>query len=134
MPLALQPRLVELDKPATTWKLQGNDYYKAKNFLAALESYTQGLAECGEDEDQLRSDLLRNRSIVNLHLQRYEPAAADALTSIHSTSNDAVTIKKNNGKALYRAGCALYHQREFKKALGHFRQALDKLLNDSTLR
>lgn len=131
MPLGLQPRFVELDKTAEAYKLEGNKAYKEKDYLSALEKYTQGISECGEDEISLKSDLLRNRSITNLYLQRYETATADALASITEGTDLSLASKKSNAKAYYRAGCALYHREDFKEALGRFRQGLDLLPEDS---
>ena len=122
---------MELDKPVEAYKLDGNKAYKAKDYLAALEQYTQGISECGKDDDLLKSDLLRNRSIVNLYLQRYEAATADALASIIAGTDLELCAKKSNAKAYYRAGCALYHQERYQEAVDRFRQSLDLLPEDA---
>lgn len=131
VPFGLQPRLIELDKSVETLKLDGNQAYKAKHFLSALDKYAQGLAQCEEEDSQLRADILRNRSIVNLYLRRYEPAAADATASILPGSDLSISATKSNAKAYYRAGCALYHQGGFNEALSRFRHSLDLLPDDA---
>lgn len=130
VPAALPPRLMELDESAATRKLECNGAYKTKDFLSAVQKYKQGLAECGEYEDQLKSDFLRNRSIANLYLHSYEPATADAVASITPGTELAMAVVENNAKAHYRAGCVLYHQEDFKEALRHFGQSLDLLPED----
>lgn len=130
VPLGLQPRLVELDKPAEAHKADGNRAFKAKDYLSALSLYTQGISGCGEGDTVLKSDLLRNRAIINLHLQRHEAAATDALASIIGDTDVRSSTKKSNAKAYYRAGCALYHQGQYDEALSRFRQSLDLLPGD----
>lgn len=124
VPLALQPCVIDLELSAEALKLEGNQAYKAKNYLAAFEKYSRGLEACLTEDTQVKSDLLRNRSIVNLYLHRYEPAAADALASVISTNDLSAVGKKNNAKAYYRAGCAFYKQESFKDALDRFQQSL----------
>lgn len=86
---------------------------------------------CGDGDEHLRSDLLRNRSIVNLYLDRYEPAAADALASISQTTDLGDAARRNNSKAYYRAGCAFYHLENFKEALDRFHEAVALLPEDA---
>lgn len=130
VPLALQPRLVELDPSPEARKLEGNQAYKTKDYFAALDKYTQGIYECEEDAISLKSDLLRNRAIVNLFLHRYEGAASDAIASVVTGSDLSIACQKNNSKAYYRAGRALYYQESFEEALDYFQKSLDIVPRD----
>lgn len=100
------------------------------DYLAALHQCTEGIALRENSPAELKSDLLRNRSIANLHLHRYERAAEDAVASL--TVNDLGTFgAKNSAKAHYRAGCALYHQSSFNEALVSFRKFSELLPADA---
>jgi tetratricopeptide (TPR) repeat protein len=100
-----------------TYKQKGNHaLLKKKNPTQAHFYYTQGLGllSNGKQDETLRNDLYRNRSYVNLQLQRFDEAKSDALSSI--TYDQVGDIKSLNAKAYNRAGLAAY-------GLGAFLQA-----------
>ncbi|KAK5130014.1 hypothetical protein LTR08_002530 [Meristemomyces frigidus] len=121
IPVNLCSRLVELQKSAVDWKMEGNASYATGDFFAAVNAYTQGLASHSDIPETLKCNLLRNRSICNLHLKRYEPAMEDAERSAVSTSSLAEGMAATlNAKAHYRAGLAAYELAQYEKARGHY--------------
>ncbi|KAK5723704.1 hypothetical protein LTR15_005403 [Elasticomyces elasticus] len=123
IPAAFAPRLVELELPAEGFKMSGNAAYAKKDFLGAVDCYSQGLRACSEDDGALRYDLHRNRANANLLLGRFEGALADAEAAIIPVPAGGEldeASKKLNGKAYYRAGRAAYALRMFAKADGYF--------------
>ncbi|KAK3115056.1 hypothetical protein LTR53_005975 [Teratosphaeriaceae sp. CCFEE 6253] len=117
VPPRLAPGLTELDIKASKIKAQGNDAYVKKDYLTAIERYTAALLACSDTEEMLRYDLHRNRAIVNLLLDRFEPALADAQAAIITSNGEGDTsVAKLNGKAYYRAACAAYGLRDFRQA------------------
>jgi tetratricopeptide (TPR) repeat protein len=124
VPRELAPRVLELDKGALSYKNVGNESFKNKDYLSAFEAYTKGLTACDDNEDSLRRDLFRNRSIVSIYLQRYETAAADANDALISDACDDATVAKNNVKARYRAGRAFYCLENYSEAHKQFEKLL----------
>ena len=124
VPAGLAPRRVELDEDALKYKNIGNAAFKKKDYLPALEAYTQGLDACGDDDELLKCDLYRNRSIINIHLYRYEQAAADATSAFIPDAASDETKMRNNVKALFRAGRAYHCSENFSEARSHFQQLL----------
>ena len=125
VPAKLAPRLLELDEDALKYKNIGNAAFKTKDYLPALEAYTQGLNACSNDDDLLRRDLYRNRSIVNTHICRYEQAATDAVSALFPNVNGDEANIKNNVKALFRAGRACYCLENLAEAKSYFEQLLE---------
>ena len=104
-------------KTASQLKDEGNMNLKKGGFHAALECYTEGLVV--SDAQDVRRDLCRNRSLVNLRLRRYDSALADALAALSDRKSVSVSddqTKQLDSKALYRAGCAAYNLRDFQAA------------------
>lgn len=123
VPMELLPRLLELDKDALRSKTTGNAAFK-KEYLKALDAYTEGLMCCSNDEDSLKRDLYRNRSIVNIYLHRYEAAFADATAAVIPNASDNETATRNNVRALFRAGRASYVLGNYSEAKMQFEQLL----------
>lgn len=116
---------IELD--ADAYRVAGNNAYKSGDMLAALKQYSDGIVACSEEEVLLKGDLLRNRCMVHLRLNRYEPAITDAQSSLELADHlahpdDTASIAKRS-KALFRAGRAFYNLRRFCEAEDHLRQA-----------
>lgn len=127
VPGDLRPKVIDLDKDDETaleWKAKGNAAFKAHDYSAAVDFWSKALDCCVEEcQAKLRFDLHRNRSIANIHLQRYEAGLADAEAAViptidHMPTQDA----KNNGKAYYRAGCAAYHLQDYYRAEEFFQK------------
>ncbi|KAK5682701.1 hypothetical protein LTS10_005831 [Elasticomyces elasticus] len=123
IPAAFASRLVELGLPTEGFKMSGNAAYAKKDFVGAVECYSQGLRACSEADGALRYDLHRNRANANLLLGRFEGALADAEAAVIPVpvgeGLDKATAKIN-AKAYYRAGRAAYALRMFAKADGYF--------------
>ncbi|KAI1071508.1 hypothetical protein LB507_005410 [Fusarium sp. FIESC RH6] len=99
---------------AEDYKQKGNNALLEKRNLAeALFYYTKGLdlLRHAQADATLRNDLYRNRSYVNLQLQRFDEAKSDALASISNKPNDELDAKAYN-----RAGLAAYGQGEYLEA------------------
>ncbi|KAF4996939.1 hypothetical protein FDECE_12262 [Fusarium decemcellulare] len=111
-----------VDKPPETCKEMGNAALQKKDFARAHTYYTQGLRSISKDgtNTTLTQDLYRNRSHVNLVLQRYDEAKADALASLTRGKDDEE--KSLDAKAYYRAGLAAYALGDYLDAKGHFEQ------------
>ncbi|KAH0370186.1 SET domain-containing protein, partial [Aureobasidium melanogenum] len=114
-------------KTASEWKLDGNKALKSKDYIKANRCYTQGLAALTPADNELKSDLLRNRAQARLSLGCYETAKVDAITS---TEAGATRVESKHGKALYRAGRAAYELHDYKFAQDMFQQVLDLLPSD----
>ncbi|KAF4971996.1 hypothetical protein FSARC_1326 [Fusarium sarcochroum] len=108
---------------AEEYKKRGNTaLLKKKDLARAHFYYTKGLnlLSDGELNETLRNDLHRNRSHVNLQLQKFDEARSDALSSITNGQSDE--LKSLDAKAYNRAGLAAYAQGEFMDARQFFGQ------------
>ncbi|KAG9948288.1 SET domain-containing protein, partial [Aureobasidium melanogenum] len=114
-------------KTASEWKLDGNNALKSKDYIKANRCYTKGLAALTTADNDLKSDLLRNRAQVRLSLGCYETAKVDAIAS---TEAGARRDESKHGKALYRAGRAAYELHDYKSAQDMFQQMLATLPSD----
>ncbi|KAL2672171.1 hypothetical protein Neosp_012871 [[Neocosmospora] mangrovei] len=92
-------------------KEMGNAALKKKDFLQAHAYYTQGLHQSLDATDTVIKDLYRNRSHVNLLLQRFDEARSDAASSLTDGADEAL-----DAKAYYRAGLAAYSLGDFHSA------------------
>ncbi|XP_066481713.1 tetratricopeptide repeat protein 4 [Tiliqua scincoides] len=93
---------------ATTYKNEGNDYFKEKDYKKAVISYTEGLKKKCSDQD-LNAMLLTNRAAAQFYLGNCRSALNDAIA--------ARKLKPDHLKAIVRG--ALCHLE-----LKHFREAL----------
>lgn len=127
LPFAL-PMLKLIKTPATNLKADGNNAYLRKEYRASLDCYNRALKVCTDDDADLKSDLLRNRAVVNLHLKRFEAALDDALEAVLPMSHPKA--EQYNCKAYYRAGRAAYELRDFEDARAHFMKAMQMQAKD----
>ncbi|OAA60161.1 TPR domain protein [Cordyceps fumosorosea ARSEF 2679] len=110
----------EVEDPAVTpeqFKEKGNAALAEQRYSLAHAYYTRGIAAADADADSastLPQDIRRNRAHVNLILQRYDEASADALASL--TNGASPEQQSLDAKAYFRAGTAAY-------ALGDFDEA-----------
>ena len=77
----------------STLKEQGTKAFQAKDFAAAVDLYTQALAENASDHT-----ILGNRSAANYQLKKYDEALADA--------EQCISIKPDWSKGYQRKGMA----------------------------
>ncbi|KID84328.1 TPR domain-containing protein [Metarhizium guizhouense ARSEF 977] len=120
-------------RTAVMCKEEGNAALGKKDFPRAHARYTEGLSHIGKDDQAsktLSNDLHRNRSYINLLLQRFEEARSDALSSL--THSDSPDEKLLDAKAYYRAGTAAYSLGDFEDAKHFFDEQL-KLEPDNRL-
>jgi len=124
MPAAFAFAMLKLtDTPASHLKTEGNNAYLKKEYKTSLDHYNRALKVCMvDDEVDLKFDLLRNRAVVNLNLQRYEAALDDALKAVVPMSH--LKAEQYNFKAYYRAGRAAYELQDFEDAHAHFMKAI----------
>lgn len=110
-------------KTPTEWKEEGNAALKQKDIPLAHANYTKGLQLMPSDgaaKEDLAYDLFRNRAYVNLILNRYDEAKADALASL--TGREEQNSKDLDSKAYFRAGSAAYQLGEFLEAKRFFEE------------
>jgi tetratricopeptide (TPR) repeat protein len=88
-------------------KVKGNDFYKAKNYSAAIASYTKAI-----ELDTTSAALLTNRAAASLMLLQYKEAIQDC--------DAALVIENDNSKAYFRKATAL-------KGLGKLNEAIAAL-------
>jgi hypothetical protein len=108
-------------KTARECKEEGNAALKQRDLLLAHANYTRGLHLLivdGAAKEDLTCDLFRNRSFVNLVLNRLDEAKADALASL--TGLEGQNHKELDSKAYSRAGSAAYNLGEFQEAKSFF--------------
>ena len=118
-------------KSATQCKEEGNAALGKKAYWRAHACYSDGLKSIPKDDDStLRKDIYRNRSYVNLLLQRYDEAISDAFASLtHGTEEEQKAL---DAKAYSRAGSAAYSLGDFQAAKGFFEEQ-EKLQPDDRL-
>lgn len=132
IPKGLLPACLEPHQTALQIKNAGNEFYKNRCFMEALDAYDKALTECKNHESFLVHDIFRNRAIVNLQLKRYESALADAQGSlVNFNSSSDGSIESLNVKARYRAGRAAYCLGDFASAELYFKAILDVSPDDA---
>ena len=112
-----------LMKAAEQRKIDGNAALKQKDLPRAHSKYTEGVQMVRQDDaakTDIACDLFRNRAHVNLLLNRFDEARADALASL--TGMDDSKHKDLDSKAYFRAGCAAYNLGDFQEAKFLFEQ------------
>ncbi|XP_077247877.1 tetratricopeptide repeat (TPR)-like superfamily protein isoform X2 [Tasmannia lanceolata] len=92
-------------------KDQGNDFFKAGNYLKAAALYTQAIKK-----DPSNATLYSNRSAAFLHLVKLNKALADAETTI--------TLNPQWEKGYFRKGCVLEAMERYNDAVSAFQVAL----------
>ncbi|KAA8527637.1 hypothetical protein F0562_034968 [Nyssa sinensis] len=92
-------------------KDQGNEFFKAGNYLKAAALYTQAIKQ-----DSSNPTLYSNRAAAFLHLVKLNKALADAETTI--------SLNPNWEKGYFRKGCVLEAMERYDDALATFQVAL----------
>ncbi|OAA38753.1 TPR domain protein [Beauveria brongniartii RCEF 3172] len=111
----------KVEDPAVTpaqCKEKGNAALGKQQYALAHAYYTRGIvaadAAAADPASTLSQDIRRNRAHVNLLLQRYDEAKADALASL--TNGASEEQQALDSKAYFRAGSAAYALGEFAEA------------------
>ncbi|CAN4092904.1 unnamed protein product [Withania somnifera] len=97
-------------KAETTLKDQGNEFFKAGNYLKAAALYTQAIKK-----DPSNATLYSNRAAAFLHLVKLSKALADAEMTIN--------LKPEWEKGYFRKGCILEAMERYDDALAAFQIA-----------
>nr|XP_004247592.1 E3 ubiquitin-protein ligase CHIP [Solanum lycopersicum] len=97
-------------KAETSLKDQGNEFFKAGNYLKAAALYTQAIKK-----DPSNATLYSNRAAAFLHLVKLSKALADAEMTIN--------LKPEWEKGYFRKGCILEAMERYEDALAAFRIA-----------
>ncbi|XP_020571353.1 stress-induced-phosphoprotein 1 [Phalaenopsis equestris] len=92
-------------------KDQGNEFFKAGNYLKAAALYTQAIKL-----DPSNPTLFSNRAAAFLQLVKLNKALADA--------NTAITLNPQWDKGYFRKGCVLEAMERYDDAVAAFREAL----------
>lgn len=98
---------------AKSLKQEGNDLFKAGDFVRALDKYTRALSLVDSNE---RAVLLNNRAAANLKLHRFEDAIRDA--------SEVLELSPADAKALYRRSQAFEAVGKLDEAFKDARKAL----------
>ncbi|KAJ6662586.1 hypothetical protein lerEdw1_011723 [Lerista edwardsae] len=93
---------------ATTYKNEGNDYFKEKDYKKAVISYTEGLKKKCSDQN-LNVMLLTNRAAAQFYLGNCRSALNDVVT--------ARKLKPDHLKAIVRGALCHLELRHFHEAL-----------------
>ncbi|XP_044286186.1 tetratricopeptide repeat protein 4 [Varanus komodoensis] len=97
-----------LEEQAKTYKNEGNDYFKEKDYKKAVISYTEGLKKkCSDIE--LNTVLHTNRAAAQFHLGNYRSALNDAIA--------ARKLKPNHLKAITRGALCHLELKHFSEAM-----------------
>ncbi|KAI3937285.1 hypothetical protein MKW98_001856 [Papaver atlanticum] len=95
----------------TSLKDQGNEFFKAGNYLKAAAIYTQAIKK-----DPSNATLYSNRAAAFLHLVKLSKALADAETTI--------TLNPQWDKGYFRKGCVLEAMERYDDAIAALQIAL----------
>jgi stress-induced-phosphoprotein 1 len=110
---------MENDKKSPVTKELGNQCFKEKKYLEAIEVYRQILDSYNENkENNDTSDkhiILSNRAAAYIKEEMWDEALRDAINSIE--------IKSDSGKAWGRLGAALFGQGKLDEALAAYNKA-----------
>lgn len=97
-------------KREVSLKDQGNEFFKAGNYLKAAAVYTQAIKQ-----DPSNPTLYSNRAAAFLHLVKLQKALSDAETTI--------SLNPNWEKGYFRKGCVLEAMERYDDALAAFWRA-----------
>jgi len=97
-------------------QLEGNDLYKAANFEAAKERYTQALAELSDKSGEVALKCFNNRAACSQQLGDYRSVVRDC--------ECVLEVEEKNLKALLRRALALEHLDKHRSALNDIRAYL----------
>ncbi|XP_053549405.1 tetratricopeptide repeat protein 4 [Bombina bombina] len=108
----LQSILFDTDRPpeeqAKSYKDEGNEYFKEKNYKQAVESYTQGIKKNCSDVE-LNAILYTNRAAAQFHIGNYRSAINDAIS--------ARKLKPDHSKAIIRGALCFMEIKNYNEAL-----------------
>lgn len=121
VPTLFRTLFKDANKQALKCKEEGNQALKNGELVRALERYTEGISS--SEDSSLTKDLIRNRSLVQLRLSRFDVAMTDAVASL--LLNTDSKSKNLDGKAYYRGELAAYQLGSFKQAGVYFAAHLD---------
>ncbi|XP_062994619.1 tetratricopeptide repeat protein 4 isoform X1 [Elgaria multicarinata webbii] len=97
-----------LEEQAKTYKNEGNDYFKEKDYKKAVISYTEGLKKKCSDLE-LNTVLHTNRAAAQFYLGNYRSALNDAIA--------ARKLKPNHLKAITRGALCHLELKHFLEAM-----------------
>ncbi|XP_077861639.1 tetratricopeptide repeat protein 4-like [Saccoglossus kowalevskii] len=115
---------------AQSYKEEGNQYFKERDYRKAVFAYTEALKE-NFDDDLLKVILLTNRAAAQFHIENYQSCMMDVAR--------AKKLKPDHLKALIRGAECLLKLRKYEKCLDWCDMALKisptdkKLLETRTL-
>lgn len=107
---------------AVQFKDQGNEYFKNKNYLAAISCYKNGI-----DVSKDYLELYTNVALCEIKVYQYEHAIehCNKVIEYYEIFKDDLKIKKDTVfKAFARKGLSLFHLNQMKESLESFQQAL----------
>jgi tetratricopeptide (TPR) repeat protein len=110
---------------ATKCKEEGNSALKKQELSKAHTAYSKGLeivAKYNVSKEDIVFDLFRNRSHVNLLLNRLDEARGDGCSAISHVEDQR--HRDLDSKANFRAGCAAYRLGDFQAAKRLFEEQL----------
>ena len=93
---------------ATKFRLEGNDFFRAKKYFDACRCYESALTFCGDSDNSQIAILYTNLSASQLQIEKISEAVESA--------NKAIEHDKSYVKAYYRCGQALASCLDFKGA------------------
>ena len=97
----------------STFKDQGNNAFKAKNFNEAISFYTKAV-----DENPTDHTIFGNRSAAHYSLQQWEQAIEDA--------QKCIDIKPDWSKGYQRKGMAMEGKGDLEEAIKLYETGIDK--------
>ncbi|XP_067391527.1 tetratricopeptide repeat protein 4 [Emydura macquarii macquarii] len=103
------------EEQANTYKNEGNDYFKEKNYKKAVISYSEGLKKKCSDQD-LNAVLYTNRAAAQFYLGNYRSALSDVIT--------ARKLKPNHLKAIIRGALCHLELKNFPEAVAWCEEGL----------
>ncbi len=109
-----------LNEQAESFKNQGNDFFKQKQYEKAIELYTKAI------EIPPTSLYYCNRALNHIHLENYGSALSDA--------NQAIQLDVSNPKAYYRRGTSYLALSKFSEALADFQKVVQLHPQDKVAR
>nr|XP_006133542.1 tetratricopeptide repeat protein 4 isoform X1 [Pelodiscus sinensis] len=103
------------EEQANTYKNEGNEYFKEKNYKKAVISYTEGLKKKCSDQD-LNAVLYTNRAAAQFYLGNYRSALNDVIA--------ARKLRPNHLKAIIRGALCHLELKNFPEAVAWCEEGL----------
>eukprot|EP00760_Papus_ankaliazontas_P035478 PhM_4_TR7816/c0_g1_i1/m.14783 len=108
---------------AESYRLAGNDAFRARDFSKALESYSNGLDVCDSNNSATLGMLYSNRAAVYLEMKNYAAALEDATS--------CTNVCPTNAKGHARKGAALWSVGRFAEAAAAYDEAAQFAANEN---